>query len=44
MAETFLKEPNTYQLASVAAHIRDKLLHNWTLEQIQCGIRRVRSQ
>ena len=42
MAKTFLKEPNTHQLASVAKHIRDKLLRNWSIEQIACSIRRVR--
>ena len=40
--ETRLIEPNERQLTTVAEHLKDNLLPNWSVDQIQCGIRRVR--
>lgn len=40
--ETFVKEPQDHQLVSVAEHLKDRLLRNWSVEQISTGICRVR--
>ena len=39
---TEIKEPNELQRVSVAEHLQDRLLRNWSVEQIKPGIRRVR--
>ena len=40
--DTEIREPNDRQKASVAEHLKDRLLRNWSVDQIKCGIRRVR--
>ena len=39
---TEIKEANKHQLMSIAEHLKDRLLRNWSVDQIATGIRRVR--
>ena len=40
---TEIKEPTQRQLESVASHIKDTLLHNWDIDSIACGVKRVKA-
>ena len=42
MYTTEIKEPNNQQLMSIAEYLKDRLLRNWSVDQIATGIRRVR--
>ena len=39
--ETQIKEPTTQQSVSIAETLKDRVLRDWSIEQIKCGIRRV---